>query len=286
MSQRLSILAAFGAGAGVAFIIVRAVARRAARGRVRSKGGASWTNSPARILCFGDSITEFGGASGGWVARLQWDYSRRADVINRGFSGYTSRLLRAMLPELLAPLGPLPCERTVAVVLMLGANDATAPGGFQHVPPDEFLCNMVAILRGLRAAFPAAVLVVLTPPPVDAEVWDAHCRRTYGADGGGRCMKLACEYGALAHRAAMATGSLFVDVIASMAGPRGEGRSSLPTLGVGLMLSDGLHLSAAGNVHLFGLVQTALQGTAAAPSALPEHFPCDPVAAPALLSSS
>ena len=49
------------------------------------------------IILFGDSITEqgFGLPSDavhfGWASLLAADYARRADVFNRGFSGYTSR---------------------------------------------------------------------------------------------------------------------------------------------------------------------------------------------------
>ncbi|KAG8468344.1 hypothetical protein KFE25_013427 [Diacronema lutheri] len=267
---------AFGLGGVMAFALSRARARRAARGQVFSRRGASWSTAPARIVCFGDSITEYGSAPDGWVARLGWAYSRKADVVNRGLSGYTSRLVRAILAELLAPLGPLPCERTAAVTLMLGSNDATEPGGFQHVPPDEFLAHMVAILRALRAAFPAATLLVLSPPPVDGAAWDAHCRRAYGAGGDGRSLELAREYGALAHRAAVATGCLFVDVLSSMIGPRADAHFAH-------LLSDGLHLSAAGHAHVYNLTQLALRDTAAAPDALREHFPRDPVGAPQLL---
>ena len=43
-----------------------------------------------QIVLFGDSITQRGFAAGGWGARLADHYVRKADIINRGFSGYNS----------------------------------------------------------------------------------------------------------------------------------------------------------------------------------------------------
>lgn len=271
---------ALGAGAALALAVCRAWRRQRGRGsQLRSKGGAVWSTAPARVLLVGDSITEFGSAPGGWVSRLQWAYARKADVLNRGFSGYTTRHLAAMLPELLEALGPLPCERTVAVALMLGTNDASVAGAFQHVPAEEYLRNTLALLAALRSAFPNAALLVLSPPAVDGDAWDAHCRRAFGADGGGRSLALAREYAALAERAAALGGGQFVDVLSSMAGPRGGAPYAH-------LLSDGLHLSAEGNEHLFELVHATLGATSAAPSALPEHFPRDPLRVSELLLAS
>lgn len=49
----------------------------------------------------GDSITEQGSApgTGGWVTLMQDQYAQSADVINRGLSGWNTRLV---LPSLLA----------------------------------------------------------------------------------------------------------------------------------------------------------------------------------------
>jgi hypothetical protein len=43
-----------------------------------------------QIVLFGDSITQRSFSVGGWGARLAHDYMRKADVLNRGFSGYNS----------------------------------------------------------------------------------------------------------------------------------------------------------------------------------------------------
>lgn len=144
------------------------------------------------IVCLGDSLTEFGSHvvgpkfadatlkntplasevlratdgneehGPGWVALLARDYQWRttADVLNRGFSGMTSRLLRADLASIVASL---PSAPVAAVVVTLGANDA-AEGG---VPRDEFRQNLDAICGALKELLPSAAVLLATPPPIN-----------------------------------------------------------------------------------------------------------------------
>ena len=45
-----------------------------------------------RVFLFGDSLTQYAfGSEGGWAAMLADKLQRKADVVNRGFSGYNTR---------------------------------------------------------------------------------------------------------------------------------------------------------------------------------------------------
>ena len=57
----------------------------------------------ARILLFGDSLTQYSFApqDGGWGAVIADYFQRRADVVNRGFSGYNTEWAKFILPKLL-----------------------------------------------------------------------------------------------------------------------------------------------------------------------------------------
>lgn len=55
-----------------------------------------------RIILFGDSITQQGFNNGGWAARLASRYVRRADVYNRGLSGYNTVWARLALQQVFA----------------------------------------------------------------------------------------------------------------------------------------------------------------------------------------
>ena len=103
----------------------------------------------------------------GWLGLLARDYTWRstADVINRGASGYTTRMALADLPNTLATL-PVACsEDVLAVILLFGAADASAEGA-AYVAVDEFTRNLGALVAGVRAALPAAKLIVMTPPAI------------------------------------------------------------------------------------------------------------------------
>ena len=52
-----------------------------------------------RVVLIGDSLTQQGGRAGGWVARIAEALERKCDVVNRGFSGYTTRTIRVCILE-------------------------------------------------------------------------------------------------------------------------------------------------------------------------------------------
>ncbi|XP_058087664.1 GDSL esterase/lipase At5g62930-like isoform X2 [Magnolia sinica] len=67
-----------------------------------------------QIVLFGDSITEQSFRPGGWGAALADTYSRKADVMVRGYGGYNTRWALFLLNHLF----PLECSRTMLVVLI------------------------------------------------------------------------------------------------------------------------------------------------------------------------
>ena len=112
-----------------------------------------------QILFLGDSITQyaFNIEMKGFCAQLANDYTRRVDIINRGFSGYNSKQILGHIQEILrsfhsAHLG----------FLFLGANDAA--GDSQGVQLAEFSQNMGRIVEELQKQVKRVILV--TPPPV------------------------------------------------------------------------------------------------------------------------
>ncbi|KAG6581348.1 GDSL esterase/lipase, partial [Cucurbita argyrosperma subsp. sororia] len=109
-----------------------------------------------RIYLFGDSITEFSFADGGWGAALANHFSRRADVVVRGYSGYNTRWALKVLERVF----PASEEHSgagdpLALTVFFGANDACLPdryGAFQHVPLDEYKQNLISIVSFLKVS--------------------------------------------------------------------------------------------------------------------------------------
>ena len=81
------------------------------------------TLRPQWVL-FGDSITQRGFGPGGWASVLADAYTRKVDVINRGYSGYTSRWAVHLLDQVFPPQAAADVQ---LATVFFGANDAALP---------------------------------------------------------------------------------------------------------------------------------------------------------------
>lgn len=208
------------------------------------------------IVLFGDSLTQFSfGESGGigwdlhgvgWGSLLASAYQRRADVFNRGFSGYNTRFAREVLPRVFGKSNGeddnADDNGILFATVFLGANDATIPGERQHVPIDEYGTNLEYIISSIRSrcGTPSFPIFVLSPPPVDQEAWRKHREIDYFD----RTNENSRAYGLVAKRVAEKLGCCFIDTWKCLGG---DG----PASDYGKHLSDGLHLTESGNRLIF-----------------------------------
>jgi isoamyl acetate esterase len=157
-ARPLPLAVSLGVGAALLALASSALSSAPARGtppHITSGGGANaaglyaWTRPV--VVALGDSITEYAVAEGGWWRGLSGNYSRRADCVNRGLSGYNSRWALFAADEVVEAYG----DRLAAALVWYGANDAktVGTGGPQaSVPVDEYGRNLRAIVRKLREA--------------------------------------------------------------------------------------------------------------------------------------
>lgn len=129
---------------------------------------ATW----GKLILFGDSLIQQSFQPGGFGAILADFLQRKADVFNRGFSGYQTDnavdILKDVFPE-----GSL--EATDAVAVFFGANDAQLPGFSQHVPLEKYESNLRKIINHLtELGLPASRILLISPSAVDSEAWLAH----------------------------------------------------------------------------------------------------------------
>lgn len=103
--------------------------------------------------------------------------NRKCDVLNRGFSGYTTAFNKLILPKILqcdnSPKGSI----AVAVVL-LGSNDSiledVEPRG---ISVEQYVTNLTDILtQFMNDGIAASQLVLLTPPAISEFMYEKHCR--------------------------------------------------------------------------------------------------------------
>ena len=210
------------------------------------------------ILLLGDSLTElaFGGAQEddecaqvyavGWASLLASTYSRRADVINRGYRGYSTDMFLTILPEILDNDD----NDILFCAVFLGANDAVLPSDPRHVELDKFAYNLFKIVQNVQQRFAQTQkevppIILLTPPPVDRPAREAFCLENYGdLARAQRTNENAKAYAEKVTEVAMKLGCSVVDVFDRLGGNQGVEayRDNLV---------DGLHLTGKGNILVY-----------------------------------
>ena len=188
-----------------------------------------------QILAFGDSLTQLGSdtATAGWVAQAQNLCSGKVDILNRGFSGYTTRYCKLVLPQL-----TVDWSNIIFVTVFLGTNDAELPDDPDtgNVPISEFTANLREIVKYvLERGVPADRIILITPPPVNEVKWLELYKRKV------RSNELTKIYTETVVAVAAESGTHIVQLYSKiMAMPNWTS-----------FLIDGLHLSQDGNQLLF-----------------------------------
>eukprot|EP00775_Hariotina_reticulata_P013145 gene13145-13275_t len=211
------------------------------------------------LILVGDSITEFGFIDDGWGLQLARAYSRKADVINRGFGGYTSKMGVYLLDEFLNSFG---AGRIRLVTLGFGANDASlpsGPSGWMSVPLPEFKANLAAMVKKLRDKG-ITNIVIMTPPPIN----DAPQLAKERPD---KSMAYARDYSKTAISVAKSMKVPFVDLQTNI--------MRLDNWQATAMKPDGVHLTYAGQKVVFDALMFVItkQLKGISPYALPVHMP-------------
>ncbi|KAL9114439.1 MAG: hypothetical protein Q9227_001520 [Pyrenula ochraceoflavens] len=120
-----------------------------------------------RIYLFGDSLTEwsFFEHDAGFGDRLTKYYDGRAEVVNRGQAGATTRHLAPIFPRsVLADAQTRSTVSPLLITIFLGANDACF-----LVPLTEFLWHLRSFVNQVleHPSFRTTKILLMTPPPID-----------------------------------------------------------------------------------------------------------------------
>ncbi|KAJ2893451.1 isoamyl acetate-hydrolyzing esterase [Coemansia aciculifera] len=196
------------------------------------------------IVCFGDSLTQHGYdvAKRGWVAQLSHAYLRRLDVINRGYSGYTSRWVQPLVP-MLSQWSPR------LLVILFGSNDAMPPPSTRHVPIAEFRRNIEQILASIDLSATSVVLV--TPPSLGVKLYEAT------NDDVGRTFESVKECADAVREIASAFSVPCADLWTAVEEGAKEIGGEMD--GYDAYSYDGVHLSAGGNDLLFDVLMRTIR---------------------------
>ncbi|KAI3864317.1 hypothetical protein MKX03_004525 [Papaver bracteatum] len=194
----------------------------------------------SHVVLFGDSITEQSFKPNGWGSALANTYTRKVDVVVRGYGGYNSRWALFLLQTLLVGYTNPP----VAVTIFFGANDAALLGRTserQHVPVEEYKENLRKIVYHFKELSTAMLVVIITPPPIDEEGRNEYARSLYGDKArelSERTNEVTGVYAKQCIELAKELGVYSINLWSKMQETEGWQKK---------FLSDGLHLTAEGN---------------------------------------
>ncbi|CAN8287314.1 unnamed protein product [Cochlearia groenlandica] len=119
------------------------------------------------IVLFGSSIVQYSFGDGGWGATIADIYSRRADIVLRGYAGWNSRFAVKVLDQVFPKSAAL---QPSLVIVYFGGNDSMPPhpsGEGPHVPLSEFIENMRKIAYHLLSLSDKTRVIFLAPPPMN-----------------------------------------------------------------------------------------------------------------------
>jgi lysophospholipase L1-like esterase len=116
-----------------------------------------------KLLLLGDSLTQT--SLEGWGGGLAHRYQRRADVLNRGMSGYNTRWFIDYAKHSGVWYEP---GKIALTIIFFGANDASLAeeNPHHHVPLEEYKSNLKTIVAKTQESFPESQILLITPPPV------------------------------------------------------------------------------------------------------------------------
>jgi lysophospholipase L1-like esterase len=120
------------------------------------------------FVLFGDSITELGFnyERKGWAILLAEKFTRRLDIINRGFSGYNSEHAVSLYPRI---FNKEICKNTLLMTIFFGANDSGV-NGEQMLTSERYVENIRKLIQLSLDTFPKnCPVIVITPPPCFAK---------------------------------------------------------------------------------------------------------------------
>ncbi|CAO1618754.1 unnamed protein product [Parajaminaea phylloscopi] len=211
------------------------------------------------IVCLGDSQTQFAFGPRGYVGQLAEAYQRKADVINRGYSGYTTRDTLPLVKHVFSANAT--GQRILAVTVWLGCNDSIDQGQKQYVSEEDYASNLTKILQAIKPSSHAEgqqgaepFVVVMGPTPVTTRDNHRNERKVTYTD--------------IARKVAESSQCAFLDTYELFQ----KDKQPLEKL----LDADGIHIAPPGYDLLFRAVLSALEKHGSgrlAPSKLPFVFP-------------
>lgn len=112
-----------------------------------------------QIVLIGDSLTDWNFGENGWGGKLQHWYGEKVKIVNSGYAGYTSKMIKDIINDII----PVEKEKDILLcVILLGTNDCFYKG--RQVSHQDYKKNMLYIIDHIRSIYPKIEILTITPP--------------------------------------------------------------------------------------------------------------------------
>mmetsp|Transcript_8116 Transcript_8116/g.17490 ORF Transcript_8116/g.17490 Transcript_8116/m.17490 type:complete len:267 (-) Transcript_8116:238-1038(-) len=208
----------------------------------------------AKLLLLGDSLTQL--CFEGWGSDLANMFQRRADVLNRGMSGYNTRWYLRYAEDNGIWEEP---GNIVLVTIFFGANDAALPerDPAKHVPLPEYQTNLEIIIEKAKEAYAGAKILLIAPPPVHRGQRLKFQKDRYGEKATGipeRTSEHTGKYAAVCREVANTKKIPCLDLFDIMRNNEGNSDEE----GIARFFWDGLHFSKTGQKFVYDALANAI----------------------------
>lgn len=231
------------------------------------------TYSVGKFILFGDSITQHANDQPGFslAPALQSLYTRKLDIVTRGFSGYNTNHTVVTLQEVLkaehAETGIVK-----AILIFMGTNDAAF--NFQGVPIDTYKKNLQQMVECCQSY---NIKVILVGPALHGHAESVEASKTQCIDPNFCDCETTRKYADVAAQVAASNNVPFVDLWSAFQRHGGWSTEDLlrGEVPVADLLPDGIHFSSTGyKIFYDELVKTINKSyPELEPSKLPLYFP-------------
>jgi lysophospholipase L1-like esterase len=205
-----------------------------------------------KFLLLGDSLTQL--CFEGWGSDLADVYQGRADVLNRGVSGYNSRWYLRYAED--TGIWDEP-GKVALVTIFFGANDAVKEFDPAHVPLPEFTTNIEKIVDKVKESYPNSKILLIAPPPVHLGQRVAYQKKRWGDKATGvveRSSEITGTYAAACREVGKTKKVPCMDLFTAMRTAEGNTDED----DNGRFFYDGLHFNKTGHKFVYDTLANAI----------------------------
>ena len=123
-----------------------------------------------QIILIGDSLTEWSFKENGWGKKLQDWYGEKVTIVNEGYAGYNSKMVKELMHDILPkPHSQINKKNEILLcTILLGTNDCYFEG--RKIAVQEYKKNILDIINHIHSGYPEAEILLITPPPTGFQI--------------------------------------------------------------------------------------------------------------------